>query len=46
MAATDSRLFVVVERTEDLPVEVLHALDSSTAADAAGHPLREVLVEQ
>lgn len=44
MAATVSRLFVVVERTEDLPVEVLHALDSSTAADAAGHPGANVVL--
>jgi type II secretory pathway predicted ATPase ExeA len=43
-AATDSRLFVVAERTEDLPVEVLHALDSSTAADAAGHPGANVVL--
>ena len=44
MAATVSRLFVVVERTEDLPVEVLHALDSSTSADAAGHPGANVVL--
>jgi type II secretory pathway predicted ATPase ExeA len=44
MAATVSRLFVVVERTEDLPVEVLHALDSATAADAAGHPGANVVL--
>ena len=37
MRATESRLFVVVERTEDLSCEVLHALDSLTAADAAGN---------
>jgi type II secretory pathway predicted ATPase ExeA len=35
--ATESRLFVVVERTEDLPTDVLHALDSLTAADAVGN---------
>ncbi|HXS80328.1 MAG TPA: AAA family ATPase [Gammaproteobacteria bacterium] len=35
--ATDSRLFVVVERTEDLSPEVLHALDQLTAPDAAGN---------
>lgn len=35
--ATESRLFVVVERTEDLPTEVLHSLDSLTAADAVGN---------
>lgn len=35
--ATESRLFVVVERTEDFTPEVLHALDSLTAADAAGN---------
>jgi type II secretory pathway predicted ATPase ExeA len=37
MRATDSRLFVVVERTEDLSPEVLHALDQLTAPDAAGN---------
>ena len=37
MRATESRLFIVVERTEDLACEVLHALDSLTAADAAGN---------
>lgn len=35
--ATESRLFVVVERTEDFTPEVLHALDSLTAPDAAGN---------
>lgn len=44
MGATDSRLFVVVERTEDLSAEVLHALDSLTAADAAGHPGANVVL--
>jgi type II secretory pathway predicted ATPase ExeA len=38
MCATDSRLFVVVERTEDLSTEVLHALDQLTAPDAVGNP--------
>ena len=38
MRATDSRLFVVVERTEDLSTEVLHALDQLTAPDAVGNP--------
>ncbi len=37
MRTTESRLFVVVERTEDFACEVLHALDSLTAADAAGN---------
>jgi hypothetical protein len=37
MRATDSRLFIVVERTEDLAHEVLHALDQLTAPDAAGN---------
>jgi type II secretory pathway predicted ATPase ExeA len=37
MRATDSRLFIVVERTEDLSHEVLHALDQLTAPDAAGN---------
>ena len=38
MLATDSRLFVVVERTEDLSAELLHALDQLTAPDAVGNP--------
>lgn len=38
MRATDSRLFIVVERTEDLSHEVLHALDQLTAPDASGNP--------
>jgi type II secretory pathway predicted ATPase ExeA len=38
MRATDSRLFVVVERTEDLSPELLHALDQLTAPDAVGNP--------
>jgi type II secretory pathway predicted ATPase ExeA len=36
--ATDSRLTIVAERTEDLSIEVLHALDQLTAPDAAGNP--------
>jgi type II secretory pathway predicted ATPase ExeA len=36
--ATESRLFIVVERTEDLSPEVLHALDQLTAPDAVGNP--------
>jgi type II secretory pathway predicted ATPase ExeA len=38
MRATDSRLIVVVERTEDVTPEVLHALDQLTAPDAVGNP--------
>src|SRR5688572_8666520 len=38
MRATDSRLFIVAERTEDLTPEVLHALDQLTAPDAGGNP--------
>jgi hypothetical protein len=38
MRATDSRLIVVAERTEDLSPEVLHALDQLTAPDAVGNP--------
>ena len=38
MRATESRLFVVVERTEDLSTEVLHAVDQLTAPDAVGNP--------
>ena len=36
MSATDSRVFIVVERTEDFPPEVLRALDALTAADTNG----------
>lgn len=38
MRATDSRLLIVAERTEDLSAEVLHALDQLTAPDATGNP--------
>ena len=38
MRATDSRLFIVAERTEDLAPDVLHALDQLTAPDAVGNP--------
>jgi type II secretory pathway predicted ATPase ExeA len=38
MRATDSRVFIVAERTEDLSPEVLHALDQLTAPDAVGNP--------
>ncbi|HUQ52259.1 MAG TPA: hypothetical protein VM692_08550, partial [Gammaproteobacteria bacterium] len=44
MRATDSRLFIVVERTEDLSVEVLHALDQLTAPDAMGNPGANVVL--
>src|SRR5687768_87742 len=44
MSATDSRLFIVVECAEDLTVDVLHTLDSLTAADAAGHPGANVVL--
>lgn len=37
MAATESRVFVVAERADDLPVEVLRALDGLTAPDATGY---------
>ncbi|HVY66687.1 MAG TPA: AAA family ATPase, partial [Gammaproteobacteria bacterium] len=36
LSATESRVFVIAERTEDLAPEVLRALDSLTAADANG----------
>jgi hypothetical protein len=36
MNATESRVFIVVERTEDLVPEVLRALDALTAADTNG----------
>src|SRR5688572_1234698 len=42
--ATESRLFVVVERTEDLSPEVLHALDQLTAPDAVGNPGANVVL--
>jgi general secretion pathway protein A len=38
MRATESRVFVIVERADDLSHEVLRALDSLTAADANGCP--------
>jgi type II secretory pathway predicted ATPase ExeA len=44
MSATDSRLFVIAERTEDLSPEVLRALDSLTCADAAGNPGANVVL--
>ncbi|HSC15879.1 MAG TPA: AAA family ATPase [Gammaproteobacteria bacterium] len=44
MRATDSRLFIVVERTEDLSTEVLHALDQLTAPDAVGNPGANVVL--
>jgi len=36
MSATESRVFVIVERADDLSHEVLRALDSLTAADPNG----------
>ena len=36
--ATDTRLFIIAERTEDLSADVLHALDQLTAPDAGGNP--------
>jgi type II secretory pathway predicted ATPase ExeA len=36
MSATESRVFVIAERTEELGLEVLRALDSLTGADASG----------
>ncbi len=36
MSATESRLFIVIERAEDLSTEVLRSLDSLTAADPNG----------
>jgi type II secretory pathway predicted ATPase ExeA len=44
MRATETRLFVVVERTEDLSAEVLHALDQLTAPDAVGNPGANVVL--
>ena len=38
MSATESRVFVIVERADDLNHEVLRALDSLTAADPNGGP--------
>ncbi|HEX7236489.1 MAG TPA: AAA family ATPase, partial [Gammaproteobacteria bacterium] len=42
--ATDSRLIIVVERTEDLSPEVLHALDQLTAPDATGNPAANLVL--
>ncbi len=36
MSATDTRVFVIAERTEELAPEVLRALDALTGADASG----------
>ena len=36
MSATESRVFVIAERTEELAPEVLRALDALTGADASG----------
>jgi general secretion pathway protein A len=44
MSATQSRVFVVVERTEDLAPEVLRALDALTAADTNGCPGANVVL--
>jgi general secretion pathway protein A len=44
MSATDSRVFIVVERTEDLAHEVLRALDALTAADQSGSAGANVLL--
>jgi type II secretory pathway predicted ATPase ExeA len=44
MRATDSRLFIIAERTEDLSPDVLHALDQLTAPDAAGNPGANVVL--
>jgi general secretion pathway protein A len=38
MSATESRVFVIVERADDLSHEVLRALDSLTTADPNGCP--------
>jgi type II secretory pathway predicted ATPase ExeA len=38
MSATESRVFVIVERADDLNHEVLRALDSLTASDPNGGP--------
>jgi type II secretory pathway predicted ATPase ExeA len=37
MSATQSRVFVIAERADDLPIEVLRALDGLTAPDATGY---------
>jgi type II secretory pathway predicted ATPase ExeA len=42
--ATESRLFIVVERTEDVSPDVLHALDQLTAPDAVGNPGANVVL--
>ncbi|MEO8466094.1 MAG: AAA family ATPase [Gammaproteobacteria bacterium] len=44
MSATDTRVFVVAERTEELAPEVLRALDAVTGADASGSPGANVVL--
>jgi general secretion pathway protein A len=44
MSATDSRVFVITERTEELAPEVLRALDALTGADASGSPGANVVL--
>lgn len=44
LRATESRVFVIAERTEELPPEVLRALDSLTGADASGSPGANVVL--
>ena len=44
MNATESRVFVIAERTEELAPEVLRALDALTGADASGSPGANVVL--
>ncbi len=44
MSATDSRVFVIAERTEEFTPEVLRALDALTGADASGSPGANVVL--
>lgn len=44
MHATESRLFIIAERTEDLSPSVLRGLDSLTASDPSGVPGANVVL--
>ncbi len=44
LGATESRVFVIAERTEDLAPDVLRALDSLTVADTNGCPGANVVL--
>ena len=44
MSATETRVFVIAERTEEFAPEVLRALDALTGADASGSPGANVVL--